>query len=226
MEDTTTFDNLRQRAQALEKEVEGKLSAFSRVSQSVTSLLSSPDPEALTSNDRVVETAEGELAELLAQLQQLDEQMSPTSSTPAHTRQLQRHRELCLSFTREFRKIKTNITTARENAEIFNTVRGDMRDGERTNRNDILLRERSSIQNSQRSTAATLEQAVGARESLGHQRQTFTSITSRMSHLAQTLPGVNNLIGAISKKKNKDSIILAVVIASCTLFCLLYWLNK
>jgi Golgi SNAP receptor complex protein 1 len=49
------------------------------------------------------------------------------------------------------------------------------------------------------------------------------NMSTKLSDLGAKFPVVNNLVGAIRRKKSKDTIILSAVVASCTLFLLAYW---
>lgn len=84
-----------------------------------------------------------------------------------------------------------------------------------------LMRERMSIQNSERELDAVLGQALATRETLAKQRDTFGNISDKLRSVAERLPVVQELMGRIQKRKNRDKIILGLTIGGC--MCFLVW---
>mmetsp|Transcript_34838 Transcript_34838/g.82653 ORF Transcript_34838/g.82653 Transcript_34838/m.82653 type:complete len:130 (-) Transcript_34838:487-876(-) len=109
------------------------------------------------------------------------------------------------------------------NIQISNNVPGLM---QVQGANGSLLRERATIGNANSALDATLSTATEVASSLGEQRQIFEGVTNKLTTLGSKFPVVNGLLNAIRRKKSKDTIILAAVIAACTLFTIIYWLNK
>ena len=64
-----------------------------------------------------------------------------------------------------------------------------------------------------------------ARE-LFSQRGLLQNAGSKLLTMASRFPVLDNLVMAIKKKKNKDAMVLAAVIAACTTFVLLYYMSK
>lgn len=87
---------------------------------------------------------------------------------------------------------------------------------------DALLAERSRIDNSHSMIDSTLEQAYSTRSDLASQRDLLGSVASRMAHTAQSLPGVSGVITMIGRRRRRDSIIMGLVIGSCTFLILMY----
>ena len=62
--------------------------------------------------------------------------------------------------------------------------------------------------------------------SLAGQRTLFVDMGAKMGAVGAKFPVVNSLVSAIRRKKSKEAFILAAVVASCTLFTLVYWSYK
>lgn len=64
--------------------------------------------------------------------------------------------------------------------------------------------------------------AIETQKSLKSQRKAFKKIQNRFNNLANAFPRINSLVQRINIKKRRDSLILGLVIAVCTLLMLLY----
>lgn len=85
-----------------------------------------------------------------------------------------------------------------------------------------LLRERTAIQSSSITMDDVIGQADAVNRNLKEQRQVFEGVGDKLVDLASKFPVVNGLLKAISRKKSKDTIVLASVIAACLLFLIVY----
>lgn len=85
-----------------------------------------------------------------------------------------------------------------------------------------LLRERGSIANSTSMVDDILAQAATVSSNLMDQRRLFDSVGDKILQVGARFPVVNGLLNAIRRKKSKDTLVLAGVIAACTLFTLIY----
>ena len=145
--------------------------------------------------------------------------MGSTAESARLMHVLQRHRELLHEYEKECRKIKTNIREQRERDELLHSVRRDIGEfkSAAASRTDSLVRERASATNSLRTTDQLLRGAAATYESLKNQRQLYNSITVKLSSFRSRLPSIDQLIGRIQRRKKTESIILALVIASCAI---------
>lgn len=84
-----------------------------------------------------------------------------------------------------------------------------------------LMRERQSIVNSEREMDDVLGQAMATRDTLQQQRGMFHGISDKMRSVGERIPMVNQLMGQIDKRKNRDKIILGLTIGGC--LCFLVW---
>ncbi|VFQ94620.1 unnamed protein product [Cuscuta campestris] len=175
---------------------------------------------------------EMEIQSSLEKLLDINDAMSrcATSAAPTTsvTQKLARHRDILHDFTQEFRRIKGNMHSMREHAELLSSVRDDISEfkaGTMSPRNQ-LLRERAAIHGSISHIDDVISQAQTTRAALGSQRTLFGAVQGRVKQLGDMFPQIRGIIGSIRRKKSRDTLILSAVIAACTLFLIIYWLSK
>ncbi|PWY99521.1 V-snare-domain-containing protein [Testicularia cyperi] len=173
---------------------------------------------------------ESELEDLLNQLSesvdgltaQLDDPSTPPSTSQLHA--VQRHREVLMDFTRDFRRSKTNVRHAIDRRDLLGNVQGDINayKAAHASDSDALLAERGRIDNSHAMMDRTLEQAYATRADFADQRSTLENISTRMSSTAAQVPGLNSIITLIGRRRRRDSVIMGVLIGFLTLLLLSY----
>ena len=161
---------------------------------------------------------------LLGQLTRLLDS-EPSQSALKFTN-LARHREILSEHRTEFSRIKSQISHARDRANLLSNVRSDIdayrAQNPETAEAEYMLDERRRIDNSHNMADSVLSQAYAVNESFGVQRETLASINRRIVGAASKVPGINGLIGRIGTKKRRDGIILGSFIAFCCLMLLYF----
>ncbi|KAJ3414281.1 Golgi SNAP receptor complex member 1, partial [Chytridiales sp. JEL 0842] len=225
-----SWDSLRKQAKQLENELEGRLMHFSKLGSSAagssSASSSSSGGGALSGGGGEgegwgsTETAEREVEELIRKLTTIVNTMAsyldnlpPTApSNPSMMHVLQRHRDVLFDYSKEFKRTKANIQSAREHSELLSSVREDINSYKHSNMQDYMLQERGKIDNSHSMADMVLEQAYETRENLDSQRKQLFGARTRLGSTLQRFPLVNNLISKINTKKKKDALVLAGVI--------------
>lgn len=87
---------------------------------------------------------------------------------------------------------------------------------------DHLMRERNHIGNSINAASSVISQATEIHSDLRSQGLSLGRVQSTMGRIAGNIPGINTLVENIRRKRSKDDMIVAGVIASCILFTLWY----
>ncbi|EFN59854.1 hypothetical protein CHLNCDRAFT_133637 [Chlorella variabilis] len=187
----------------------------------------------------LLQTKCGEIERLLARLSDANDGMRSTLSGGADSRShtLARHRDILHDFQQagaqgeeargEFRRLQSMVGAARDRLDLLGGAAASQHAGLQSQGNaGLLLRERGMLA----STNAALDEVMGTAQAvssgLGQQRGMFEGISGKMSSLGNKFPVVNTLMNAIRRRKNRDNLILAAVVAACTLFILVYWWNK
>lgn len=227
------WEELRKEARKIEGDLDVKLSSYAklgaRYTQSVSGYVDTTSPTA--GSGRSWKSTEMEIQSLLEKLLDVNDSMSrcaaSSAPTTSVTQKLARHRDILHEFTQEFRRIKGNITSMKEHAELLSSVREDISEYKASGSPRMqLLRERAAIHGSISHMDEVINQAQTTRAVLGSQRAMFGDVQGKVKQLGEKFPIVRGLIGSIRRKRSRDTLILAAVIAACTLFLIIYWLSK
>ncbi|KAM7508772.1 hypothetical protein LguiA_019225 [Lonicera macranthoides] len=230
------WEELRKEARKIEGDLDVKLSSYAklgaRFSQGGYVDSSGPGSPTLGSS-RSWKSMEMEIQSLLEKLLDVNDSMSRCAASAAPTtsvtQKLARHRDILHEFTQEFRRIKGNITSMKEHAELLTSVRDDISEYKASGSlspQKQLLRERAAIHGNIAHMDDVISQAQTTRAALGSQRALFGDVQGKVKQLGDKFPIVRGLIGSIRRKKSRDTLILSAVIAACTLFLIIYWLSK
>lgn len=151
----------------------------------------------------------------------------PTTSALKSTN-LARHREILQQHRTELARLKSQISTARDRANLLSNVRSDInayraRDNPESAEADYMLDERRRLDNSHNMADSVLSQAYAVNESFALQRESLSSIQRRITGAAAQIPGINGLMQRIGTKKRRDGIILGSFIAFCCLMLFWFW---
>lgn len=221
------WDDLRREARKMESELDIKIAAYGKLCSNYEYGYSKGESGMAT--DQLLQTKCGEIERLLARLSDANDGMRSTLSGGADSRShtLARHRDILHDFQQEFRRLQSMVGAARDRLDLLGGAAASQHAGLQSQGNaGLLLRERGMLA----STNAALDEVMGTAQAvssgLGQQRGMFEGISGKMSSLGNKFPVVNTLMNAIRRRKNRDNLILAAVVAACTLFILVYWWNK
>ncbi|XP_068345050.1 Golgi SNAP receptor complex member 1-2-like isoform X2 [Pyrus communis] len=229
------WEELRREARKIEGDLDVNLSSYAKLGARFTQgYVESGSPS--VSSSRSWKSMEMEIQSLLEKLLETNDSMSrcAASATPATsvTQKLARHRDILHEFTQEFRRIKGNINSLREHAELLTSVRDDISEYKVSMASGIMsprmqiLRERAAIHGSVSHIDEVISQAQTTRAVLGSQRALFGDVQGKVKNLSDKFPIVRGLLGSIRRRRSRDTLILSAVIAACTLFLIIYWLSK
>jgi Golgi SNAP receptor complex protein 1 len=143
--------------------------------------------------------------------------------TQSTTLLVKRYREILFDLSGDFEKSRQAHQRKQERAKLLAGARTSLDAG---NGDDLamdhLLRERNHIGNSMNAAASVINQASEVRSELRSQGQSLQNSQSTMGRIMGNIPGINTIVERIRRKRSKDDMILAGVIASCILFTLWY----
>lgn len=218
------WDELRREARRLEGELDVRLSSYAKLG-------GYSGPRSCMS-DTHWKSMEMEIETLLDRLANANEAMSRCAAaatpTTSVTQKLTRHRDILHEFTQELRRTRGNIMSIRENAELLSSVRNDIDEYKASGMQSVpnLLRERAAIHGSITQIDEVTNQAEAVKGVLAAQKTAFGEIQGKVKQLSDMFPVIRSLLGAIKRKKSRDTHILSAVIAGCTLFLIIYWICK
>ncbi|GAB4844343.1 Golgi SNAP receptor complex member 1-2 [Ancistrocladus abbreviatus] len=227
------WEELRKEARKIEGDLDVKLSSYAKLGARFTQGGYVDNGSPTLGSSRSWKSMEMEIQSLLEKLLDINEAMSRCAASAAPTtsvtQKLARHRDILHEFTQEFRRIKGNINSMREHAELLSSVRDDISEHKASgsmSQKMQLLRERSAIHGSIAHMDDVISQAQTTRAVLGSQRALFGDIGGKVKILSEKFPIIRGLLGSIRRRRSRDTLILSAVIAACTLFIIIYWLSK
>ena len=97
---------------------------------------------------------------------------------------------------------------------LLSSVQQDIRESRNTG-SDILLRERTALQNTCRMTDELVGQATGQLSVLNEQRSVFGGLSSKLTDLAAVSPQINAMVGFVARRKIRDRMVLGVMFGAC-----------
>lgn len=218
------WEELRKEARKLEGELDVKLAAYAKLCSGFESSYRNKADKLGT--DQLAQTKSSEIRSLLQRLSDVNDEMGGAigGSGDARSHTLARHRDILQEFTQEFRRLDSSLGAARDRADLMGLA------GENTpllsvqiqSSTGALLRERTLLQSSTAKVDEVLAQAQSVTGSLLDQRRVFESVQSNLATVGEKFPVIRGLLNAIRRKKSKDTLILAGVIAFCIVFTLIY----
>ncbi|KAI3416818.1 Golgi SNAP receptor complex member 1 [Psidium guajava] len=227
------WEELRKEARKIEGDLDVKLSSYAKLGARFSQGGYVDNGSPSVGSSRSWKSMEMEIQSLLEKLLDTNEAMGrcAASATPTTsvTQKLARHRDILHEFTQEFRRIKGNINSMREHAELLSSVRDDISEYKASGGMSPrvqLLRERAAIHGSISHIDDVISQAQTTRAALGSQRSLFGDVQGKVKVLSDKFPVIRGLLGSIRRRRSRDTLILSAVIAACTLFLIIYWLSK
>jgi len=126
---------------------------------------------------------------------------------------------------KEFRRLKMNVNQAWEKAQL---VKGRKHESlpDRTINMDNLIRERNSIHNTSSIADNLVSLSMNTKERLDEQNRLLMGTTGKLRTLSTRFPQLNQIMGKIRNKKNRNTLILGFVISFCICFLLWWWWTK
>ncbi|KAK4411263.1 Golgi SNAP receptor complex member 1-2 [Sesamum angolense] len=200
------WEELRKEARKIEGDLDVKLSSYAKLGARFTQggFVDAGSPT--LGSSRSWKSMEMEIQSLLEKLLDINDSMSrcAASAGPATsvTQKLARHRDILHEFTQEFRRIKGNISSMREHAELLSSVRDDISEYKASGSGSPrmqLLRERAAIHGSISHIDDVISQAQATRAVLGSQRALFGDVQGKVKLLGDKFPVIRGLIGSIRR---------------------------
>ncbi|XP_048334370.2 Golgi SNAP receptor complex member 1-2 isoform X3 [Ziziphus jujuba] len=197
------WEELRREARKIEGDLDVKLSSYAKLGARFTQggYVDTGSPS--VGSSRSWKSMEMEIQSLLEKLLDINDSMSrcAASAAPATsvTQKLARHRDILHEFTQEFRRIKGNINSMKEHAELLSSVRDDISEYKQASGGMSprmqLLRERASIHGSISHIDDVIGQAQATRAVLGSQRSLFGDVQGKVKLLSDKFPVIRGLLG-------------------------------
>merc|ERR1711934_730867 len=160
-----------------------------------------------------------EIGELLSKLRARNDDMSRIAE-PRNQHTATRHREILREYEAEYAKVKANLELMVERAQLFGGSSPNSTGI--SSASQLLLRERNAIGAAHAAADACLGSAMASRESMQEQNSLMNAISSKLLKATQQFPAINQVVGAVQKRKARDQLIIAGVVSLCIFFTLRY----
>eukprot|EP00611_Tribonema_gayanum_P018767 TRINITY_DN3197_c0_g1_i1.p1 TRINITY_DN3197_c0_g1~~TRINITY_DN3197_c0_g1_i1.p1 ORF type:complete len:234 (-),score=51.24 TRINITY_DN3197_c0_g1_i1:62-763(-) len=167
-----------------------------------------------------------EVDHLLSQLTEMLDAMAaaPGLRTIPQQEQMKRYRVNLIDSRAEYNRASSAIQRHRDANELFRGRQARRHKAEGADADtDHLLRESQYIGSSLRGASNVLGQAHEARESLRQQRETLSRTNATLGALTSAFPGIGRIVDQIGRRRTRDNMIVATVLALCICFTL-WWL--
>eukprot|EP00033_Pygsuia_biforma_P002334 GCRY01002582.1.p1 GENE.GCRY01002582.1~~GCRY01002582.1.p1 ORF type:complete len:254 (-),score=39.82 GCRY01002582.1:147-908(-) len=180
-------------------------------------------------NVSAADTAVFNLQTQIDQLQRINEKLvniaqdRPYSLSSVARHNLQHHSDTLQDYLLEFRRLKLRLNTEKEHLSLLS---GDRVGDERNANTGFLLREQQSLQDSNLLSSQLISQALETHDRVRFQRSAFLRWQSQMSQMTARFPAIGNLMRSIKQKKNRDTVVLGILVAVLFLFSLWYWIVR
>ena len=147
---------------------------------------------------------------------------------------LRRYENIYSEYMSEYAKLSGRLQRAKETSELFQykdsqgrtaSAVGKVGDGSRgeNSATEKLLRERGGIASSLKGVTDVIAQAYEVKESLLSQRGSLGGAQGGLTGIIRAVPSFNKLIERVSRKKDRETMILASLIGVLTIFTI-WWL--
>ncbi|GAB0492724.1 hypothetical protein MMPV_003993 [Pyropia vietnamensis] len=182
-------------------------------------------PDGFATAEHICTEVEGLLSRLAAAVDSMSRVQSATGSSAvgggggASRYMVARHADILRDYTTEFQRTQRALVAAREAADGLAGARAELLGGGAGGGGPStvaggLYAERSSLSAASAGADAALNAGAALREDLERQRQTFASMVARMDAVGERVPGINRLIGQIRRKRKRDVMVMALVVAT------------
>lgn len=225
------FETLKREAVQLERQLEDKVARYQQLTQKISAagnnfVGSSADHLSraelglqhsdLTAQQQDIQLLFNQLSDLI------NKRLSGLAITPSQRATAQRYQDILQDLRSDYEKSNQLLRRARERQELMAGAAVDANGSSSDAAMESLLRERNHIQNSLNTAASVVGQAESVRQDLHWQGRSLRSTGNLMMQIAGNIPGVNQLVESIRRRRSQDDRVVAAVIASCIVFTLWY----
>ncbi|KAK8818361.1 hypothetical protein WA556_006181, partial [Blastocystis sp. ATCC 50177/Nand II] len=204
-------------ARALEGRIQQSLQDLTRFISQLDN--KSVDNETQTSCGQIITD---ELESLLQQYKSMVEELTTISETANDSTAsmiVKRQKSVYRDFYREFNRQHENMQVKLERMSLLrqSAIRSITKEESEMQQ---LLKERASARSSLQMADRFIEQAAESHSNLLEQGRRLEAGKGRILSVSSRFPLANDLLNRIADRRNRENVIVAVVIACCIIFCI------
>jgi hypothetical protein len=171
------------------------------------------------------QASESEIARLFDRLGAAIERMEQVGgNSTAGRAHVARFRAICHEHQVDWNKASSAARHAREHQALLKSTERLMSKEKDTTADAtraLYESEQRGIRSSMRLMEENISHAMGVQDALKAQAERLRGAGQGLASMGENIPGINVLIRAAGKKKTRDNMIVATVIATC--LCLTFW---
>lgn len=217
-----TWETIRKRARKLEGELDVKLAAFAK-------LCLKYDGHETPLAKETLQMKSQELDRLLVELEEVNASMQHVKgNADSRGHALGRHQEILSAYIQEHDRLKESISSVMDRREALDvqSETAPLMGVQIQGATGTLLRERATIHNASTGIDEIITHATAISDDIKSQGSLFGRTSNKLIEVTAKYPVVNGLLRSIARRKSRDAIILAVVIASCLAITIAYMIFR
>jgi len=137
--------------------------------------------------------------------------------------QAERYEDVVKEKDRALVRIQQTLSRKRDKHILFDTVRRDVDEYTENQNARILQKEQDATRGALNMAQSLRMETEAGRSQLAAQRGMFDKINTGLSQIRERFPGIDKVLGRISQRRHKETIILASVIAVCLFLIWVFW---
>jgi DNA repair exonuclease SbcCD ATPase subunit len=161
------------------------------------------------------------IEKLHGQIERMESMGSTSNQSTTWKAQISRLRQFLQSSQADFKRTREAVTHRQESAALLQAARERTDYTEEDAHQRLYEKEREGIHSSMKMMDDSIGKALAVQDAIKSQRDRIRRATSRLANMAESIPGINQLIAAASRKKVRDNLIVATAIAF--FICLTLW---
>lgn len=149
----------------------------------------------------------------------------PSASLQSHI--IVHHKEKSATLEKDWKRLESIYQSKMDRMNLLSMVKQDIND-QYNNRNhmDTLLRERGSLNQSERISDRIIDQGHETHEKIKRQNQVLHNNLNLLGEYSGSLSSIQSLMRSIKRKRTRDCTILSAFVAFCICVLLWWWLSR
>eukprot|EP00746_Dinoflagellata_sp_MGD_P013809 gnl/MRDRNA2_/MRDRNA2_129992_c0_seq1.p1 gnl/MRDRNA2_/MRDRNA2_129992_c0~~gnl/MRDRNA2_/MRDRNA2_129992_c0_seq1.p1 ORF type:complete len:256 (+),score=53.13 gnl/MRDRNA2_/MRDRNA2_129992_c0_seq1:43-810(+) len=221
-----SWDSLKSKSKTLKSMLDTKMQELLRVNSKLSATASEQDEDRtkdLEAQKGLVAGLKEDIEKGLSEFDEVNMKLTRVASSATQQAQVNRFKETSQELARDFKRVAGTIDHHYRHAKLLPKGRkSGAGGGEGDSAEANLMRERSLLDSTLGMADDVIAQAGATREMLAGQRAALGGISGKVATMASALPGVGKLIDNIGDRQTRESLVLALTVASCCCFTIWY----
>eukprot|EP01060_Flectonema_neradi_P039258 TRINITY_DN8568_c0_g1_i2.p1 TRINITY_DN8568_c0_g1~~TRINITY_DN8568_c0_g1_i2.p1 ORF type:complete len:216 (+),score=46.37 TRINITY_DN8568_c0_g1_i2:38-685(+) len=142
---------------------------------------------------------------------------------PLLRQQADRYQEVATEKDRALAQIFQSLTNKRNRSQLLDDVHHEMEEYAESHGARLLNQEADSISATTLAAQRLTDAALASHRSLENQASVLQRAGGRVGDIVGAIPGIDAVLGKIRNKRQRDTLVLGVLIAICLFLIWLFW---